>query len=297
MLEAGRRSMSDRNSSSRSRWATARRSYRPVRASIELQLDREIGEDAADLARHERRLPVLGEALAHLALHVVEVLVDRVERPELLEQAAGGLLPHARHAGDVVGGIALERLVVEHLVGAEAVALHDPGLVVDDGGGDPHARRQEADVVVDQLQPIEVAGYDHRVDPLGGRLLRERADDVIGLIALQLADGHAEHLADLAHDRELGAEVVRHARATGLVVREGVEAELRLAEVEADDRVVRLHVLHAPQHDLEKAEDGVDQQAVGHRERRQCKVAAVHEARPVDEHEERSAVGHGSGEV
>ena len=201
--------------------------------------------------------------------------------------------PTPGHAGDVVGGVALERLVVEHLVGAEAVSLHDPRLVVDDGGGDAHARGEQPHVVVHELQPVEVAGHDHRVDALRGRLLRERADHVVGLVALQLADRHAHHRGDLAHDRELGAQVVRHRRPALLVVGEGVEAELRLADVEADDREVRLHVLHAAQHDLEEAEDGVHEGAVRHRQRRQREVAAVDEARPVDEHEERSAVGHG----
>ena len=177
---------------------------------------------------------MLGQPLAELALHLVEVLVDAVERAELLEQAAGRLLPHAGHAGDVVGRVALERLVVEHLVGPQAVSLHHPRLVVDDRGGDAHAGGEEPDVVVDELEAVEVAGHDHRVDAGGGRLLGEGADDVIGLVALQLADRHAHHRGDLAHDRELRAQVVRHARPALLVVGVGVEPELRPADVEAD---------------------------------------------------------------
>ena len=80
--------------------------------------------------------------------------------PNCWRRRDGGLLPDPRHAGDVVGGVALERLVVEHLVGAQAVALHDPRLVVDDGVGDPHPGREEPDVVVDQLQAVQVAGHD-----------------------------------------------------------------------------------------------------------------------------------------
>ena len=237
---------------------------------------------------------MLGQPIAELALHLVEMLVDPVERPELLEQAARGLLPHARHPGDVVARVALECLVVEHLVGAKAVALRDPRLVVDHRRRHAHPGRQQPHVVVDELEPVEVAGDDHRVDARGRGPLRERADHVIGLVSLELADRDVHHRGDLADDRELRAQIVRHARPAALVVGIRVEAELRLADVERHDRVVRLHVLHAAQDDLEEPEDGVHERAVGERQRRQREVAAVHQARPVDEHEERSSVGHRS---
>ena len=115
---------------------------------------------------------MLGEPVAKLALHVVEAVVDAVERAELLEEADGGLLADAGHSGNVVGGVALERLVVEHLVGPQAVPLLHPCLVVDDRRRNAHAGRQQAHVVVYQLQPVEVAGHDHRVDAGGGGLLR-----------------------------------------------------------------------------------------------------------------------------
>ncbi len=53
---------------------------------LEVQLDRQVGHDAADLARHEGRLAMLGQPVAHLALHLVEALVDR--RPA--SRTAGG---------------------------------------------------------------------------------------------------------------------------------------------------------------------------------------------------------------
>ena len=53
---------------------------------LEAELDREVDDDAADLARHERRLAVLGEPIAQLALHLVEAVVESVEGLELLEE-------------------------------------------------------------------------------------------------------------------------------------------------------------------------------------------------------------------
>ena len=199
---------------------------------FQAELDGQVDHDAADLARHERRLAMLGQPVAELSLHLVEMLVDPVEGAELLQEAARGLLPHPRHPGDVVRGIALERLVVEHLVGAEAVALRDPRLVVDHGRRDAHAGRQQAHVVVHELEPVEVARHDHRVHALGGGPLRERPDDVIGLVARELANRDVHHRRDLADDRELRAQVVRHARPAALVVGIRVEPELRLPDVE-----------------------------------------------------------------
>src|SRR2546430_2867841 len=53
-----------------------------------------------------------------------------------------------------------------------------------------------------------------------------------------------------------------HRRAAGLVLGVGLEPELGPPHVEAHDRVVRLQVLHAAQHDLQEAEHRVHQGAV-----------------------------------
>ena len=225
------------------------------------------------------------------------MVVQRVERAELLEQRDGGLLSHSRHARDVVRGVALQRLVVEHLVRPQPVALVDLGRVVDHRGGHAHAGGQQAHVVVDQLQPIEIAGDDVGVDVGIGRLPGQRADHVISLVAGQLADRHAHHRHQLAHDRELGSQVVWHARPPGLVLGVGIEAELRLADVEAHDGVVGLEVLHAAQHDLQEAEHGVHQRAIRGGQRGQREIAAIHEAGPVDEHQDRASIGHGQASL
>ncbi len=235
-IVGGNRSMSDRNSSSRKRWASARRLYRPVRADSRSRL---IGRSVtirptSRLMNASSRCVV--QPLAELALDLVQALVQGVEGPELLEEGDRCLLPHPGHAGQVVGGVALQRLVVEHLVRPQAVPLGYPGLVVDDRVGHAHPGREQPDVVVHQLEAVEVAGDDVGVDPVGRCLQRERADDVIGFVALELDDRHAHHGHQLADDRELGPEVVRHRWTTGLVVRVCRETECRPAEVEADNR-------------------------------------------------------------
>ena len=58
-------------------------------------------------------------------------------------------------------------------------------------------------------------------------LLRDRADDVVGLEARHLVDRDPERLDDLADLRELVAQVVRHPRARRLVLGVLLVAERR----------------------------------------------------------------------
>ena len=57
---------------------------------------------------------------------LVEAGQERIEVAELADQLGRGLLPDTGHARDVVGRVALECLVVDHLVGPQPEALVDP---------------------------------------------------------------------------------------------------------------------------------------------------------------------------
>ena len=74
---------------------------------LKVQGHRQVRHDAPHLARQEGRLLVLGKPFAELPLHLVQVLVQGIERAELLEEGDGRLLPDPRHAWDVVGGVSL----------------------------------------------------------------------------------------------------------------------------------------------------------------------------------------------
>ena len=71
--------------------------------------------------------------------------------------------------------------------GVEAVSLVDPLRVVDDGRLDAQARRHELRALGDELEHVEVARDDDRLDVLAHlRLAGQRADEVVGLEALHL---------------------------------------------------------------------------------------------------------------
>ena len=213
--------------------------------------------------------PVLDQLVAQLVgLDLVDVLVEAVEGAALADQLGGRLLADPGHARDVVGRVALERLEVDHLVGPQPVALADPGRVVDDRVLDAHARRHQPRLVGDELEHVEVAGHDRRVQAAPLRLHGQRADDVVGLEAGQLEDRDAQRLDDLADLRELVAQVVGHPLAGRLVLRVLLVAERRALQVEGDGDVVRLDVLEPAQDDAAEAEDGVDELALRCREGR-----------------------------
>ena len=193
---------------------------------------------------------------------LVEPREQRVEVAELADQLRGGLLAHAGHARDVVGRVALERLVVDHLVGPEPEPLVDPRDVVDDRVLDARSGRHQPDPRRDELEHVEVDGDDRRLEVVARlELAGDRADDVVGLEARHLVDRDAQRLDDLA---DLGNWSRRSSgiRCAGrLVLGVLVVAERRPGQVEGDREVVGLEVLDAAEDDAGEAEDAVDELA------------------------------------
>ena len=260
---------------------------------LEVELDRQVAHDRRQVLAHEHRVAVLDELVAQLVgLHLVDPLVERLERPELADELGGGLLPHPGNARDVVGRVALERLVVDHLARDEVVPLADPRRVVEDRVLDPGPRGHEARLVGDQLEHVEVAGHDRRVEAALLGVDDDRADHVVRLVARQLVDGDAQRLDHLADLGELVAQVVGHALAGRLVLGVLLVAEGRALEVEGDRDVVRLEVLDAAQDDAAEAEDGVDELALRRRQRREREISAVDQPVAIEQHQ--AFVGHGS---
>ena len=80
---------------------------------------------------------------------------------------------------------------------------------------------KDADPRADELQHVLVRGHDDDVEALRRGFLRERPDDVVGLVARQLQDRDPVGLEDAADVGNLRGEVVGHRDAVGLVLRVG----------------------------------------------------------------------------
>ena len=155
----------------------------------------------------------------------------------------------------------------------------------------PGSRGHQPGVVGDELEHVEVAGHDRRLEAAPFGVDRDRADDVVRLVARQLVDGDAQRLDHLADLRELVAQVVRHALAGRLVLGVLLVAEGRTLEVEGDRDVVRADVRDAAQDDAAEAEDGVDELALRGRQGRQREISAIDEPVAVEQHQ--AFRGHG----
>ena len=210
-----------------------------------------------------------GEVLAQLgAAHLVQVSVKGVDLAELLEQLDGGLFAHPGHAGDVVGGVADERLVVDELLGRQAIALGDLRQPVGGRRGVRPARGVEhADVVVHQLKEVAIAAHDEHVDALGRRLFRKAADDVVRLEVGIGDDGDAEHSQQLFDALHLRPHIVGHRLARGLVGGEFGMAP-GVAHVEGRDDEVWLELAQRQNELAGEAEDRAGRFAGAGRQRR-----------------------------
>ncbi len=125
-----------------------------------------------------------------------------------------GDLAHAGDPGDVVDAVAHEREDVDHLGRRHPEELAHARLVQELLA----ARVENAHPGSDELEHVLVRGDDDDVEAHHGRLLRERPDDVVRLVAGQLQDRDAVRLQDAADGRELDPQVVGHRRPVGLVV-------------------------------------------------------------------------------
>ncbi len=190
----------------------------------------DVALDRCELLRQAQRIDVVAQALAHLALDLLAVLDDAVRRLVLVEPFRGGLGADLGNAGDVVGGIADERKVVDDLLGPHVELGLDRVAV--------HARVghrvDQRHLVGDELGEVLVAGGDQHAEPLLLRRGTERADDVVGLDARDAQQRQSHRLDGVENRPHLGAQVVRHRGSCCLVLRIEVVAEGLARGVEHD---------------------------------------------------------------
>jgi len=225
------------------------------------------------------------EVLAHLALDLVGMGDDLVERTVLHDEGRRLLGPDARHARDVVGAVTLETVEVGHEVGPDAVVevVHALGRHDRDlrdallGGDDPH-------VVGGELVHVAVTGKEKHVVALILAAARKRAQYVIALPALAFAHGHVERAEKVLHHGELLVKRGVHGRSLRLVLGKHLHAHARLALVEGADHAIGPERLHELDEHVEEAEEGVGGTSVRRAHGlHDGVIGAVHEGVPVDD--------------
>ena len=129
------------------------------------------------------------------------------------------LLPHTRHAGEIVRAVASQRGVVDVLLGCDAVSLLHPPGVGDDHVRDATACVEHVDVVIHELERVAIAGHHQHPPVLIGSLARQRGDDVVRLDARHTELGDAERIEHLADQGELCSEEIWRRLTLRLVLR------------------------------------------------------------------------------
>ena len=255
------------------------------REVVERHVELDLVVEQHQLPRNPRLLGILDQRLAPLRLLDLAGAEQQLFEIAIFDdQLRRGLDADAGHARHVVGGIAGQRLHLDHLLrrhaefldhlgNADAAVLH--GVV-------------HRDLVGHELHQVLVGGDDGGAgaalagDPRIGR------DQIVGLEAALLEAGQVERAHGVADQRELRDQVVRRRRPVRLVVGIELVAERDLGLVEDDGQMRRPVVLghvaqQLPQH-VAEAEHGIDLQPVGFAvQRRQRVIGAENVGGTVDQ--------------
>ena len=224
---------------------------------------------------------MLTQAFADLALDLVAMREQRIERRVLVEPLGSRLRADLWHARYVVRGIADQREVVDDLLGIDVELGLDP-VTIEPRVGHGVDERYAA---VDQLRHVLVAGRDHDFDPDRSRALCQRADHVVGLDAGDTQQRQPERLDRGDQRVDLRAQVVGHRRAVGLVLCVQVVAKRAPRGVEHDADQRRLILLEQLEQHVEDAEHGAGRLATGIGQRRQGVERPVQVGRAVHQHQ------------
>ena len=262
------------------------------RKLVERHFELDLVVEQHELPRDSRLFGIFDQRLTSLRLlDLAGAQQQRLQVAVFDDQLRRGLDADAGHARHIVGGIAGQRLHLDHLCrryaelfdhlgNADAAVLH--GVV-------------HGDAVGDELHQVLVRRHDgRRCAALAGNP-RIGRDQVVGLKTALLQAGQVERANGLADQRELRDQIVRRRRPVRLVIGIELVAEGDLGFVEYDRQmrrpVVGRHVAQQlPQH-VAEAQHGIDLQTVGFAAQRRQRVIGAKNVGGTIDQEDMVALG------
>ena len=234
------------------------------------------------------------QVLAHLALDLVGVCDDLVQATVLRNERARLFGADARHAGDVIGRVALQTVKIGHERRRNAViqvihALGRHNRYV----GQALTGRDHVDVLGHELIHVAITGHQQHVT--AGLLAQARhgSQDIVAFPALGLQNRHVERGEQLLDHRKLRVQIGVHGRALRLILRQHLHAHARFALIKRHDHTVGVKgVDHLEKH-VQKAKDRVGGATVRRvHGRRHSVEGAMHERVAVDNGKSAALVRH-----
>ncbi len=198
------------------------------------EVQRHVFLERDQFARQWQLIERISKIFADLAADLVGMLDHRIEAAVLVQPLGRGLGPDLLDAGDVVRGVAGQRQQVADELGPDAELVDHRVRVV---AFFLHAVL-EHHAVPDQLGQVLVARRDQHRQLLVLSAARERGNHVVGLDPVHTHPPDAERIDQFVQRRQLGAQVVGHGRAVGLVVGERIVAEVLARRVEDHGQVI-----------------------------------------------------------
>ena len=251
---------------------------------LKVELDGRIGANCRHLTAQQCVVDVCAQVLAHLALDLVGMRDDLVQATVLRNERARLFGADARHAGDVIGRIALQTVKIGHERRRNAViqVIHALGRH-DRHVGQALAGRDHVDVLGHELIHIAITGHQQHVTAGLLAQARHSAQNVIAFPALGLQNRHVERGEQLLNHGKLRMQIGVHGRALSLVLRQHLHAHARLALVKRHNNAVGIKGVNHLEEHIQKAKNRVGGTTVRRvHGRRHGVEGAMHERVAVD---------------
>ena len=247
---------------------------------LQVRRHRCIRVDGHQSAAQKRLIFVLQQLLLLLlAGDGIDAGIQVLEAAEVPDEFEGRLGADARHPRDVVRGVAGQAHHIHHLRRIDTHLLFDGGKV----GARLLHRVPDARPFGDQLHEVLVAGHHHDRKTFLLQTPRQRADEVVGLVAGHLENRQAVAGRDLLDVGDLERHVRGHRGAVRLVEGEDAVAEGRAAGIEKHGRVLGGALRHELDQHAGEPENGVGRQPPGVGEALNRVICAMDVGGAVDE--------------
>ncbi len=186
---------------------------------VPIQLHRCVRPDPTDFFTHVGQLFTRFQFFGSRRFDISQMLVNPIQRFVILQQLDTCFFTDTRHARQVIRTIALQRFQVQELMDIDAIFVFKiPNVELLDIA-QPVFQSIDFCVRRDQLQRIQIAGQQTRLDTLFSSLHGKSPQYIVGLVVVDFIEWPAKRLQQLVQQWDLFIKIRRRRFATGFVFR------------------------------------------------------------------------------